>query len=75
MTTTGWPHLRATRWSDEQAERYYASGVWDRRGLYALIAEHARATPDKLAFDDGHESITYAELDARARRALRRPGR
>jgi acyl-CoA synthetase len=64
---TAWPHLRATRWSDEQAARYYASGIWGRDGLAALLAGHARETPDKLAFHDGHQHVTFAELDARAR--------
>jgi acyl-CoA synthetase (AMP-forming)/AMP-acid ligase II len=51
------------RWSDEERARYYASGIWDRRGLYALLAQHP---PDKLAFHDGVESITYGDLRARA---------
>ena len=55
------------RWSDEEKARYYASGIWDRRGLYALLRERAAETPEKLAFHDGHEGITYAQLEARAR--------
>jgi acyl-CoA synthetase (AMP-forming)/AMP-acid ligase II len=69
-----WPHLRATRWSDEQAARYYASGIWARDGLQALLARHP---PDKLAFDDGHERLSYGELNARvsgAATALRERG-
>ncbi len=62
-----WPFLRPMRWSDEAAARYYACGAWDRRGLDAMLAEHARATPDRLAFHDGHAHVGYAELDARAR--------
>jgi acyl-CoA synthetase (AMP-forming)/AMP-acid ligase II len=62
-----WPYLRAMRWSDEEAARYYACGAWDRRGLDAMLAEHARDTPDKLAFHDGRAAITFAELDERAR--------
>ena len=56
-----------SRWTDEQKERYYASGIWDRRGLYALLRERATETPGKLAFHDGHEGITYADLEQRAR--------
>ena len=62
-----WPFLRATRWSDEESARYYACGAWNRRGLDAMLGEHARDTPDKLAFHDGTASLTFAELDARAR--------
>src|SRR4051794_26588992 len=59
-----WPQLRATRWSDEQAARYYASGIWTRLGLHELLAAHP---PDKTAFDDGREAVTYGELNARVR--------
>jgi acyl-CoA synthetase (AMP-forming)/AMP-acid ligase II len=54
------------RWSDEQVASYYASGRWTRHGLYALLAQRAAETPGKLAFHDGVESITYAELASRA---------
>ncbi len=54
------------RWSDEQIAAYYASGRWTRHGLYALLAQRAAETPDKLAFHDGVDSITYAELASRA---------
>jgi acyl-CoA synthetase (AMP-forming)/AMP-acid ligase II len=54
------------RWSDEEIASYYASGRWTRHGLYALLAQRAAETPDKLAFGDGVESITYGELASRA---------
>ena len=54
------------RWSDQQIASYYASGRWTRHGLYALLAQRAAETPDKLAFHDGVESITYGELASRA---------
>ena len=54
------------RWSDEEIASYYASGRWTRHGLYALLAQRAAETPDKLAFEDGVESITYGELASRA---------
>jgi non-ribosomal peptide synthetase component E (peptide arylation enzyme) len=57
------------RWSDEQAERYYREGRWERRGLDAMLAEHAARTPDRLACTDGRVSVTWAELDRRARAA------
>jgi acyl-CoA synthetase (AMP-forming)/AMP-acid ligase II len=50
------------RWSDEQAARYYASGIWTRRGLRELLDEHPA---EKLAFDDGVEAVGYGELRAR----------
>jgi acyl-CoA synthetase (AMP-forming)/AMP-acid ligase II len=64
ITVSGmvWPHLRATRWSDEQSDRYYASGIWSRDGLHALLGAHPA---DKLAFDDGQERLSYGELNAR----------
>ena len=52
-----------SRWSPEQAASYYASGLWDRRGLFELLAEHP---PDKLAFHDGVEAITFGALRTRA---------
>jgi non-ribosomal peptide synthetase component E (peptide arylation enzyme) len=61
---SAWPQLRAMRWSDEQAERYYASGVWTRDGLPALLAAQP---PGKVAFDDGHEAVGYGELNERLR--------
>lgn len=54
------------RWSDEQVARYYASGRWTRDGLFTLLAQRAKETPDKLAFHDGVESITYGELASRS---------
>jgi acyl-CoA synthetase (AMP-forming)/AMP-acid ligase II len=56
------------RWSDAEAERYYACGIWQRRGLDALLAEHARETPAKVAVHDDDASITFAELEERSRR-------
>jgi acyl-CoA synthetase (AMP-forming)/AMP-acid ligase II len=62
-----WPYLRAMRWSDAEAARYYACAIWERRGVDAMLAEHARNTPDKLAIHDGSAAVTFAELDARTR--------
>jgi non-ribosomal peptide synthetase component E (peptide arylation enzyme) len=62
----GWPALRAMRWSDEQAAAYYEAGLWGE-GLDRLLAEHARATPERLACTDGATLLTYGELGQRAR--------
>ncbi|HEX5726434.1 MAG TPA: amino acid adenylation domain-containing protein, partial [Longimicrobiaceae bacterium] len=42
------------------------------RALPALFAEQAARTPDALALTFGEESVTYAELDARANRLAHR---
>jgi acyl-CoA synthetase (AMP-forming)/AMP-acid ligase II len=62
-----WPHLREMRWTPEQVASYYACGIWDPRGLDALIADRARAHPERLAFADENIELTWSELDARAR--------
>ncbi|MDO8211136.1 non-ribosomal peptide synthetase [Conexibacter sp. CPCC 206217] len=38
------------------------------RTVVELVAEHAVATPEALAVDDGRSRLTYRELDARANR-------
>jgi acyl-CoA synthetase (AMP-forming)/AMP-acid ligase II len=62
-----WPHLRDMRWTPEQVQSYYASGIWTPRGLDALIAEQARARPDGLAFADESTELTWPALNARIR--------
>ena len=36
--------------------------------VHQLVADQARRTPDAIAVSDGHERLTYAELDERAAR-------
>lgn len=62
-----WPHLSAMRWTEEQMASYYACGIWDPRGLDALIADQARARPDRLALADGSTELRWSELVERAR--------
>ncbi|KQT54861.1 hypothetical protein ASG43_04785 [Aureimonas sp. Leaf454] len=40
----------------------------DALSLIALFERQARETPDRIALLDGHRTLTYAALDARARR-------
>lgn len=63
-----WPNLRAMRWSDAEAEAYYANGIWTRDGLDALVARHAAEHPDKLAVVGDDEALTWGELNDRVRR-------
>jgi acyl-CoA synthetase (AMP-forming)/AMP-acid ligase II len=62
-----WPHLRDMRWTPEQVQSYYASGIWDPRGLDALIADQAAARPERLAFADENTELTWSALVDRAR--------
>ena len=63
----GWPRLGAMRWTDEQVASFYAAGIWTPAGLEALAAGHARVTPDKLAFADEGESLSWMQFDVRLR--------
>src|SRR5262249_50263381 len=45
------------------------------RSLPALFAEHVARTPEAVAVTDGVRTITYAELDRRARRLAHRLGK
>jgi acyl-CoA synthetase (AMP-forming)/AMP-acid ligase II len=42
--------------------RYTAAGYWGEETLYAVVARHARATPDAFAVRDRHRRLTYGEL-------------
>lgn len=64
--SVSWPHLSAMRWTPEQMRSYYACGIWDPRGLDALIADQARARPDRLALADEGIELSWAELAQRA---------
>jgi acyl-CoA synthetase (AMP-forming)/AMP-acid ligase II len=69
MTTMpdGWPRLGAMRWTPEQVASFYACGIWDPRGLDALVAGHADRAPDGLACADETEALTWSRLYARVR--------
>jgi acyl-CoA synthetase len=68
MTTElTWPHLRALRWSDEEAASYHADGIWTDHGYDALVARNAARHPDKVALVGDQETLTWAALDERSR--------
>ena len=62
-----WPHLGAMRWSAAQVRSFHAAGIWRPAGLEALVAGHARATPEKLAFADELVELSWAQFDERVR--------
>jgi non-ribosomal peptide synthetase component F len=64
--------------SDQERELLIAQGAgpqrsWpDRPRVHRAVQEHARRTPDAPAARCGRESISYAQLNARANRLARR---
>lgn len=48
------------------AATYRAKGYWTSETLGGMLRRLARETPDGVAVSDERESLTYAELDARA---------
>jgi acyl-CoA synthetase (AMP-forming)/AMP-acid ligase II len=62
-----WPHLRAQRWSDEEAAAYHAHGIWTDSGYDQLIARNAARHPDKVALVGDGETLTWQQLDERTR--------
>ena len=52
-----------TSWPAEAAERYRASGCWDGRTLWQMMADTVRRLPDKTALVAGTLRQTYRELD------------
>ena len=53
------------------AERYRARGYWDDRSLIQHYFDAFAAFGDRVAVIDENESLTYAELAARAERVAR----
>ena len=47
------------------ARSYYAQGVWTEDTFYSLMAGHAAARPDDVAYRDGRLTLTWTELAAR----------
>jgi cyclohexanecarboxylate-CoA ligase len=54
----------STRLTDEQIQRYTASGAWPNRLLTDFLDDAVAAALDKIAIIDSRSSITYRELAA-----------
>ncbi len=50
----------------EDVARYYASGDWQQRVLYDIVAGHAATIGDRTFVTDGRQTLTYADLRAAA---------
>lgn len=48
-----------------RAAAWYEAGLWTRDTFYSLMVKHAAARPDAIALRDGHEILTWAQLQAR----------
>lgn len=57
---------RLIRWSDERAERAYASGLWIRETLADSLRQAARQTPQRVLLIDGSHRIDCYTLHAQA---------
>src|ERR1700677_2928132 len=52
--------------SHERLKTYYGAGYWQTDTVYGLVAGHASATPERIAFRDALRTYTYRELAAAA---------
>jgi acyl-CoA synthetase (AMP-forming)/AMP-acid ligase II len=50
----------------ERLTTYYRAGYWQRDTIFAIVAAHAVATPDRVAFREAKRTYTYRELAAAA---------
>ncbi len=66
------PLLPADEWQAEVVEANSTDRSWPDTTLIELFERQAAATPDAVAFVSGAESLTYAELRARALRLAAR---
>lgn len=65
------PSPYTDRYSPQQAEDYYRSGLWSSETFHDLLVKRVQATPDKVFATDGTKSLTYRELfDAAQRLAV-----
>ncbi|MEK9645904.1 MAG: class I adenylate-forming enzyme family protein [Alphaproteobacteria bacterium] len=48
-----------------RAREYYDKGLWTDDTFYSLMAGHASARPDDIAYRDGKNTLTWRELSAR----------
>jgi acyl-CoA synthetase len=46
----------------QQARAYYASGVWQDKTLYGMLAQHAQSQPDAYALRDSVQRLTWKDL-------------
>lgn len=47
------------------ARRYYDTGLWAKDTFYSLLCDRVETTPDKPAFQDGGNRLTWLALKAR----------
>lgn len=51
-----------TRLDTEQTGAYYDAGWWRADSLYSLFASAAKTEPARVAFQERHRSVSYAQL-------------
>ena len=63
------------RYSSEQIERYYATGVWRRATLFDELEAQVAIRPDKVFITDGNHRLHVQPAPDRGPAPGRRPGR
>ena len=56
------PSPYTDRYSAQEVDDYYRSGLWSTETLHDLLVRSANANPDKVFATDGTKSLTYREL-------------
>lgn len=65
------PSPYTDRYSPQQIEHYYQTGVWSPETFHDLLSRRVQENPDKVFATDGTRSLTYRELfDASQRLAV-----
>jgi acyl-CoA synthetase (AMP-forming)/AMP-acid ligase II len=63
---SGWPHLAHHRWSEPERRRHYAEGTWGPHDLWRYLLRHAERHPDREAYVDRDERLSFADLRRRS---------
>src|ERR1700757_2984476 len=56
------PSPYTDRYSPQEIDRYYESGLWATETLHDLLVRRVQLNPDKVFATDGTRSLTYREL-------------
>jgi acyl-coenzyme A synthetase/AMP-(fatty) acid ligase len=56
------PSSYTTRYSPQDIDDYYRSGLWSTETFHDLLVQRLQAHPDKVFATDGSRSLTFSEL-------------
>lgn len=54
------------RYTEDEVDRFYQAGLWQKSNLFDLVRAQAQSRPDKVFVSDGAKTLTYQELHDQA---------